>query len=242
MCPYRQPELTGGLLLSAERVELYGRVSSPHDPQLARRLTRFSCHQQMWDCFPNSMIDYLFEGTTGFYYSWSTVCQEVLTFSPTTMIITKPPAYDQEDCLSYALDCDSLTVAMTSCNSAYNTPGTDLNGCLCNEDMLYWGSRCDIDANQSCLRKTLDPTAVYSNQYCGRTAQSGPASRTSPASSSTVSRLEPTSSYVPPAPSSVAGAGAAATSGPTGSGVARQAVDRSSATAAFALVVAVFFA
>ncbi|KAH8629690.1 hypothetical protein IG631_14267 [Alternaria alternata] len=188
------------------------------------------------------MIDGLFEGTTGFYYSWSTVCQEVLTFSPTTMVVTKPPAYDQEDCLSYALDCDSLTVAMTSCNSAYNTPGTDLNSCLCNEDMLYWGSRCDIDTNQSCLRKTLDPTAVYSNQYCGRTDQSGPASRTSRASSSTVSRLEPTSSYVPPAPSSVAGAGAAATSGPTGSGVARQAVDRSSATAAFALVVAVFFA
>lgn len=201
-------------------------------------LTRSSCHQQMWDCFPTTYIDNLFLGTTGFYYSWSTVCQEVLTYSPTTMIVTKPPAYDQELCISVALDCDSLTVAMTSCNSAYSTAAEDLNNCLCNDDMLFYGSRCDIDANERCLRKTLDPKDVYSNKVCGGTAQMGPTSGLSLTSSRTASHLEPTSSYVPPAPSSIGSRGTVATTTSTGNELARQAMGKRSTGVAFAIIIA----
>jgi hypothetical protein len=195
----------------------------------------------MWDCFPNTMIDGMFEGTTGFYYSWSTVCQEVFTYSPTTMVVTKPPVFDQEECLSYGIDCDSLTVAMTSCNSAYSNAPADLNDCLCNEDMLYYGSRCDIDANEKCLRTTLDPSSIYSNRICRATAQTGPTSRPSLVSSNTASRPAPTSSYVPPAPSSVVVPGAAETSRPTGNGVAQRETGKMFTTVAFAFAVALFF-
>lgn len=156
------------------------------------------------------------------------------------MIVTKPPAYDQEFCIDVALDCDSLTKAMTSCNSAYSTAAADLNNCLCNDDMLYLGSRCDIDANERCLRRTLDPTDVYSNEMCGRTSQTGATSRLSLASSSTASLLEPTSTYVPPTPSPTVSPGAAATSGSTGKGVARRAMSEGFTRVTFALISAVF--
>lgn len=212
------------------------------DSQLDHKLTRSSCHQEWWDCFPTPVIDDLFLGTTGLYYNWSTMCQEVFTYSPTTMIVTKPTAYDQEFCLDVALDCDSLTVAMTSCNSAYSRAAADLNSCLCNDDMLYLGSRCDIDANERCLMRTLDPTAIYSNAMCGGTTGSGATSRLSLASSSTASLLEPTSTYMPPTPSATATPGAAATSVSTGKGVARQAISERSTRVAFALIIAVFVA
>jgi hypothetical protein len=140
------------------------------------------------------------------------------------------------------LDCDTLTLAMTSCNSAYSMAPADLHNCLCNDEMLYHGSRCDIDATQRCLRRTLDPTAIYSNQICGGSTQTGLTSRPSLASSSTALLLKPTSSYVPPAPSSVVSPGAAATSVSTGNRVAPQAMGKRSTTVAFALFIAVFVA
>lgn len=170
------------------------------------------------------------------------MCQAVLTYLPTTMIVTKPPIYDQEFCQSLAFDCNSLSMSMTSCNSAYSTAAADLNNCLCNDDMLYLGSRCDIDASERCLRKTLDPTAVYANAMCGRTTPTGTTSRLSLASSSKTSLLEPTITYVPPTPSSTVSPGAAATSGSTGKGVARQAISEVYMSIAFALVIAVFVA
>ncbi|KAH9217755.1 hypothetical protein DL95DRAFT_406451 [Leptodontidium sp. 2 PMI_412] len=199
------------------------------------------CHQEWWDCFPTPIVDNLFLGTTGLYYNWSTVCQEVFTYSPTTMIVTKPTAYDQEFCLDVALDCNSLTVAMTSCSSTHSTAAKDLNSCLCNDDMLYLGSRCDIDANERCLRRTLDPMALYSNQMCGNTTGTATTSRLL-ASSSTPPLLEPTSTYVPPTPSSTARPGATATSVSTGKGVARLALSERSMSVTFALIIAVFAA
>jgi hypothetical protein len=228
------------VLLSTERTGLHSRVGCQHNLRLGRKLTKSRCHQQMWDCFPTTAIDNMFLGTTGLYHSWSTVCEEVFTFSPTTMMVTKPPAYDQELCLALAIDCESLTVSMTSCNSAFSTGAAELDDCLCNDDMLYYGSRCDIDFNERCLRRTWDPTAIYSNKVCGATAQTGPTSRSPLPSSSTASQLEPTSSYVPPAPSSTVGTGAVATAPATGNGMARRAPDIRSSGIAFAFVVGVF--
>ena len=170
------------------------------------------------------------------------MCQKVFTYSPTSMIVTRPPAYDQEFCISVALDCDSLSRAMTSCNSEHNTVAVDLNNCLCNDDMLYLGSRCDIDANERCLRSTLDPTAVYSNKMCGKTTRTGATSRPSLVPSITISLPESRSTYVPPMPSLTVSPGVAATSDSTGKGVARQAMSEGSTRVAFVLIVAILIA
>lgn len=209
--------------------------------RLDNGLTRFSCHQQMWDCFPTSAIDNMFLGTTGLYHDWSTICEEVFTFSPTTMMVTKPPAFDQELCLSIAMECESLTVSMTSCNSAYSTADADLSNCLCNDDMLYYGSRCDIDFNERCLRRTWDPTAVYSNKVCGGTTRTGLISQPSLISSSTASQLVPTSSYIPPVPSLTAETGVVPTAA-TGDGMARRRIGKGLSGGGFALIVAVSLA
>ena len=173
------------------------------------------------------------------YYSWSTMCQEVITYSPTTMIVTKPPAYNQEFCINVAFDCDSLSVAMSSCNSAYRTAPADLSNCLCNDNLLYLASRCDIDANESCLRRTLESTALYTNKFCRNTTQTI-ASHLSPASVSPRPLLGPGSTYVPPTPTPTTNSQATATSVLTGNGMARQELSKGSTRVAFAFVIAAF--
>lgn len=202
-------------------------------------MTRSSCHQEWWDCLRSTIVDDLFTGTNGMYYTWSTMCSQLdaLTYSPTTMIVTTPTEIDRAFCNDVALDCDSLTVSITSCRSAYSDAPSDLNSCLCNADMLYLGSRCDIDANESCLMRTLDPASVYSNQYCGSVVTVESTSRASLSSGTSASAPEPTSTYVPPTPSSTASAGIETTS--ASKGTSWLMVGGGSAKLAFAVAVAV---
>ncbi|KAG4440627.1 hypothetical protein IFR05_003886 [Cadophora sp. M221] len=164
------------------------------------------CHQEWWDCYATPDVDSLFTGTNGLYYEWSTVCEEafsVFSYTPKTSSINSAVTIaDRPFCNQILSDCNSLTLAMTSCESAYAS-GSDLANCLCNDDMLYLGSRCDVDGNERCLLTTLDPESVYSNQICGNVSVAASTSRASNnlASTRTLAELKPTSTYTPPIPS-----------------------------------------
>ncbi|PVH77316.1 hypothetical protein DL98DRAFT_591411 [Cadophora sp. DSE1049] len=182
------------------------------------------CHQEWWDCYATSDVDSLFTGTNGFYYEWSTVCEEafsVFSYTPTTSSINSAVTIaDQAFCNQVLSDCNSLTVAMTSCASAY-TLDSDLAGCLCNDEMLYFGSRCDIDGNEKCLLTTLDPASVYSNQICGTASVAAGTSQASSRPASTSAEIEPASTYTPPTPSSTASPGSPTPSTPAGNGASK---------------------
>lgn len=150
----------------------------------------------------------MFTGTKGLYYNWSTVCEEafsVFSYTPTTSLISSGVAIDLPLCNQIQSDCNSLTLAMTSCRSAY-TSGFELDNCLCNDDMLYYGSRCDVDGNERCLLTTLDPASVYSNQICGNFDVAASTSRASSnlPNTRTIVEPNPTSTYTPPIPSPTA--------------------------------------
>ena len=128
------------------------------------------------------------------------MCADVLTYTPTMSsvdsAITVP---DIGSCRQVLSDCNSLSVSMSSCASAY-TADAALSGCLCDENMLYLGSRCDIDG-ASCVLSTIASASVYSNQVCGPASVTAATSRVSSRLSSTTGAASPSSAYRPPTPS-----------------------------------------
>lgn len=129
------------------------------------------------------------------------MCAEVLTYTPTMSSVNSAITIDgQPGCNQILSDCSTLSASISSCSLAY-TADADLSNCLCNENMLYFGSKCDIDGPKSCLLTTLASASIYSNQVCGLVSGTAITSRLSSRLSSTTDRASPSSMYSPPTPS-----------------------------------------
>ncbi|KEF55765.1 uncharacterized protein A1O9_08516 [Exophiala aquamarina CBS 119918] len=181
------------------------------------------CRQEWWNCWRTTAVDQLFLGTDGLFAAWSTVCADadafdVLSYSPTTKSITTPLLVDNAFCGDVASNCDQLTASTSSCSRRFTASAGDsdvFSSCMCNEDMLYMASRCDIDGSISCLLRTPASTDLYSYRTCrnfedSATTGTGASSRTTVASSG---GMTVTSTYSPAAPSpTTSGGGGAASS------------------------------
>ncbi|EXJ56754.1 hypothetical protein A1O7_07098 [Cladophialophora yegresii CBS 114405] len=162
------------------------------------------CRQEWWNCWRTTAVDQLFLGSEGLFAAWSTACGDadawdVLNYSPTTMSITTPLLVEQTFCDDIARDCNRLTVSTSSCESDFSvTTGAGFQSCMCNADMLYLASRCDIDGSISCLLQTPVSTMLYSYMTCRNVQAVTTGVRTSSPTSSTATV---TSTYSPAAPS-----------------------------------------
>lgn len=154
----------------------------------------------------------MFTGTDGLYAGWSTVCEGFLAYGPTSSsvnsAVTVPPPEECQDAFSA---CNTLSKSITDCSKQYNME-SDLMTCLCNEQMLYLGSRCDIDGD-SCLLTTRDPASIYSNDFCGTVSTSAGSGLSGGRTTSSTGTSKPGSTYTPPTPSpTAAGTSAVSTS------------------------------
>jgi len=204
------------------------------------------CRQEWWNCWRTTAVDQLFLGTDGLFAAWSTACADadafdVLSYSPTTKSITTPLLVDNSFCGDVASDCDRLAVSTSSCNKKFTTSAGDSDGfssCMCNDDMLYLASRCDIDGSVSCLLNTPASTDLYSYKTCrGFVAAATTGTRTSSKmTSASAGGGTATSTYSPAAPSPTSSAGGAASSNVSNKGTPALLVRKGLAEVVFMLV------
>ncbi len=151
----------------------------------------------------------------------------VLSYSPTTMSITTPILYPQTLCDDVARACNQLTMSTSTCESDFSvTTGEAYQSCMCNADMLYLASRCDIDGTISCAFGTPVSTLLYSYMTCRSTQAVATGTQTSsPTTSASGIGRSATSTYSPAAPAPTTSEGLAVSSASVEGGAAHSAGD-----------------
>jgi hypothetical protein len=127
------------------------------------------CQGEFKKCNADDSFDASFTGPEGLISSWSTVCDGVLTYTPTMISLSQPTAtYNSEACLSAMSQCASASVSSQRCTDSH-TAFSDITSCWCQPGILSMASRCEIDGSSSCLRMTtLATTTFWSYIHCRR--------------------------------------------------------------------------
>jgi hypothetical protein len=182
-------------------------------------LKPISCESEYRLCAEGYEFDSNFTGTAGLYALWHSACDNVITYSPTTPVLTSLSlTFDPLNCLSAQSYCQDFGVLTDDC-SATITGSIELQSCMCQASVLDLASRCEIDGSVSCLFKTPTLTNLYSYQNCAGSVTGAPATVTVASSRVTVTSLMSTTAPTP-APSSTASSSAplatSSSNGPAG--------------------------
>ena len=120
------------------------------------------CESEQRICFGNDRLDPVFE--TGISV-WHSICDPLITFTPTTApISTIVRTWDPDVCTTAHSACDKQNALISSCSD--HSKGTAFFPCVCQPSILSLQYTCEFIGNVSCLLTSAATTNMAAYHFC----------------------------------------------------------------------------
>lgn len=101
---------------------------------------------------------------------WHSACDNEITFSPTTPVVTSLTAtYNQDFCSAAGSACASELDLATQCSLSYTNFGA-FSSCYCQPEMLSLQYTCQYQRNTSCFGEPAALTNIVAYSFCDNAA------------------------------------------------------------------------
>ena len=120
-----------------------------------------SCNSEERLCLGNDIVDNDF---TDDYYSWSSWCDPVVNYTPTTPVLSPITApYNEFYCLTASSACYSMTASRSGCTQS---DVASASSCLCAPAVLSLEYTCSVLGNVSCIQVPAHLDQMSGWSYC----------------------------------------------------------------------------
>ena len=124
-------------------------------------LTIGSCNSEERLCLGSDSMD---DDFTDDYYSWSSWCDPVVNYTPTTPVLSSITApYDVSYCLTASSACYSMTASRSGCTQS---DMASASSCLCAPAVLSLEYTCSVLGNVSCVQVPAHLDQMSGWSYC----------------------------------------------------------------------------
>ncbi|OBS26241.1 hypothetical protein FPOA_00182 [Fusarium poae] len=123
----------------------------------------YKCENELQLCFLGNELDSTFdEGIK----SWESLCDSIITFSPTTPSFSAYNEYPDQLCAEVKKVCQTAENMINECLSYVSDVDTSsFSSCTCRPELLRLDYSCEYIGNASCLATSLATEAALSNLW-----------------------------------------------------------------------------